>query len=176
MKIDAEAHITHPADLTFRTFRDHSPDVADGMPNITKVDVLERDVDGEVLRQVMVWHASASVPTVARPFVPADKMRWTDTSTWFTDGLWCEWRIETAFLTDRVDCTGRTTFEPRSDETTRMAMQLDLNLDLDRLPGVPSLVSKRARGPVEKFVVGVLRDNLVETATFLQKYLDETSH
>lgn len=173
MRIDTDATIHHPRALAFRALRDDLVAVGEHLPNITGIEVLERkEPEAGVVEFVNVWHGEGSIPTVARPFIKASMLAWTDYARWDEDDWSCEWRMETAFMTDRVSCSGRNTYEVVDADHTRLHITGDIGIDLAGFPGVPSMVSRRARPAVEKFIVGLITPNLTKTADAVDAYLD----
>jgi len=174
MRIDSKATIHYPRELAFRTLRDHLVAVGKHLPNITGIEVLEReDPTPEVTDFVNVWHGEGSIPTVAKPFIKPDMLQWTDYARWDESDWSCEWRMETRFMTDRVECSGRNTYAEIDANTTELHITGELTISLSGFPGVPRMISKRAEPGVEKFVVTLIKPNLTKTADALEEYLDE---
>lgn len=173
MRIDTDATIGHPRDLAFRTVRDNMVEVGEHMPNITRIEVLEREEpEPGVVEFVNIWHGEGAIPAVAKPFIKASMLRWTDHARWDERDWSCEWRMETAFMTDRVTCSGRNVYETIDESRTRLHIEGDIGIDLAGFPGVPSIVARRARPAVEKFIVGLITPNLTKTASAVDAYLD----
>ncbi|MFN8103199.1 MAG: hypothetical protein U0U69_01910 [Acidimicrobiia bacterium] len=177
MRIDTDATIHHRRDVAFRAVRDHMVEVAEHLPNITAIDVVERkEPSAGVVEFVNVWHGEGAIPAVAKPFIKASMLRWTDHAHWDENDWSCDWRMETAFMTDRVTCSGRNTYEAVDDDHTILHISGDITIDLTGFPGVPSVISRRARPAVEKFVVGLVTPNLAKTAEAVDAYLDAESN
>lgn len=173
MRIDTDATIHHRRDIAFRALRDHMVEVGEHLPNITEIEVLERNEPSPgVVEFVNVWHGEGSIPTIAKPFIKASMLRWTDYARWDESDWSCEWRMETAFMTERISCSGRNTYQTVDDDHTSLHITGDISIDLAGFPGVPSMVARRARPAVEKFVVGLITPNLSKTAEAVDAYLD----
>lgn len=174
MRIDTDATIHHPRDVAFRAVRDHMVEVGEHMPNITRIDVLERsEPEAGVVDFVNVWYGEGAIPAPVKPFIKADMLRWTDYARWDETDWSCEWRMETAFMADRVTCSGRNVYECIDETTTRLHIEGELGIDLAGFPGVPKIIAKRARPAVERFIVGLVTPNLTKTASAVDAYLDE---
>lgn len=172
MDFRVETEIGHPRAISFRTLRDDLLEVVDSMPNVDKVEILERkDADGGVVNFINVWYASAAVPRVARPFIPGDGLSWHDYATWDENDWSCAWRMEPSFLTERVDIAGRNTYHERPGDRTLLVIEGHLDLDLHNFPGIPNMVSLRAAPSLEKFIVNLVKPNLEGTAKALDSYL-----
>ncbi len=173
MDISVEAHISYPRELAYRTLRDRLVEVGEFMPNITKIEVKSRDDKSDgVVDFVNVWHGKADVPGLIRAIIRPEMIRWTDYAHWDESDWSCDWRSETAFLTDKVDCSGRNTYETLPDGTTMLHIKGDLKTDLAGIPGVPRLMARKVGPAVEKFIVGLIEPNLRSTCDALEKFLD----
>ncbi|MBX7159806.1 MAG: hypothetical protein K1X95_05895 [Acidimicrobiia bacterium] len=173
MRIDTDATIHHRRDVAYRAVRDNLVEVGEHLPNITEIELVERsEPEAGVVEFVNIWHGEGSIPSVARPFIKSSMLRWTDYARWDESDWSCTWRLETAFMTERVTCSGRNTYEVVDDDHTRLHITGDLAIDLTRFPGVPSLVTRRAQPTVEKFIVGLITPNLTKTAEAVDAYLD----
>jgi hypothetical protein len=171
MEFRVETQIDHPRSISFRTLRDDLLEVVDSMPNVDKVEILDRKEGDDVVEFVNVWHASAAVPKVARPFIPGDGLSWHDYATWDERDWSCAWRMEPSFLTERVDIAGRNTYHEKGPETTLLVIEGHLDLDLHNFPGIPNMVSRRAAPSLERFIVNLVKPNLEGTAKALNTYL-----
>jgi hypothetical protein len=174
VKIEVDTKIDHPREVVFKTLRDRLPEIVEYMPNITAIDVVERhEPRADVVEFVNVWRGDASIPSLAKPFIKPDMIRWTDYAIWDESEWICDWRTETAFMTDRVDCSGRNRYEEVDGGIhTRLLIDGELNIDTANFPGVPKLVARRAAPVIEKFIVGLITPNLKGTAKAVNDFLN----
>lgn len=168
MEIKAEAQITYPRELAFETLRDRLDEVAEYMEHVEKVELGSRaEPEPGVVTFVNTWYGVGDdIPTVARPFIKPEMIKWTDYARWIESEFATEWRMETAFMTDRVHCAGRNHYEDNGDRTCKLVIGGDLTVD-------PPLIAKAAKGAIESYVVGLIEPNLAQTADALQHFLDD---
>jgi uncharacterized protein YndB with AHSA1/START domain len=174
VEIRSDGTVHHPRPLVFRALRDRLVEIAAFMPNITGIDELERTEEAPGRhRLVNVWHGEGAIPAVARRFVKPHMLRWTDRAVW-DEGEWtCEWSQETAFFTDRVSCSGTSRYVEVEPGTTLIEIRGGFELRLQGLPGLPSLLTRRATPAVERFIVGLITPNLQKTAVAVERFLDD---
>ncbi len=172
MDISVVTTIPYPLELVYAAMRDHLPDLADYMPNVESIVVESReDVSETRVKLVNRWNAaSTEIPTVARRFVDQSQMFWTDYADWEEDADRCNWRLKTGFMSERVNCSGNTTYVAVAPDRTELRIRGNLSLDLKGM--VPRLVLKRATSGVEKFVSRLVQPNFQKTADALTAYLD----
>ncbi len=177
MQKHVEITVGHPREIVFRTLRDNLVDIVPFMPNIKSVKVIDKDTSEQadgIIHFVNEWYGDASVPTIVKPFISSDKTHWTDYASWNEQEWTCEWRSKTAFLTDSIHASGVTTYKAIDANKTQVELDIDLGVDLSRIPG-SKLIAKRAAPTIEKFVVSLMEPNLKSTFASLEQYLDDTA-
>lgn len=171
MKFTVIDEIAFPIEQVFGAHRDELPNMVDFMPNVAKIDVKEREEDGDIVRLVNIWHAAETeVPAMARPFITPDLLRWTDRATWDADERTTDWEIELGFLPGAITCVGHNVFE-EFDGVTRITMEGELTVDAKKIPGVPRLLAGKLGGAIEKFVINLVEPNMRETNKIVARYL-----
>ncbi|MCA9557912.1 MAG: hypothetical protein H6704_26125 [Myxococcales bacterium] len=172
MKIDVVTHCPFPLADVFEAMRDQLPALAEYMPNIASIEVKSREEldDGEV-KLVNRWQAAQTeVPAAARPFVKPEQLYWLDHAHWMPGQMRCDWRLEMAFMTERIDCRGSTTYHEVKDGGTETRIVGELKLDLKGL--VPRLMVNKVTGMVEDFVGRMIQPNFQKTTDALTAYLE----
>lgn len=173
MKFNLVDEIPWPRDVVFETHRDKLEQLVAYLPNVDGVDVRTRETDGDVVRLVNVWSGSSSdVPALIRPVLKPDLLTWVDRATW-DRGRWrCDWDIELNALPGAITARGYNLFQDEGDETV-IQIQGEFVVHPDRIPGVPTMVARRAQGTIEKFVIGLLEPNMRLSNRAVEQYLDE---
>ena len=170
MDILVTSRIPFPIEAVFLAMRDHLPELAQYMPNVQSVEVLNReDRETGEIAILNKWNSSTEIPKVVRSFVNADQKYWLDRAVWSEQKKAADWSLEMGFMPDRVKCVGRTSFHPLSAEATEMRVQGSLELDLKGL--VPRLLLKKSTSAVERFVRMLVQPNLQKTSDALIAYL-----
>ena len=171
MKLAIKTDIPHTAKRCFSAMRDEMPALATYMPNVNKIEVVDRVENDEGVQLTNRWYAAnTEIPTLARPFVDPDKVFWLDHAHWAAGEYRCHWRLELGFLTDRVTCEGATIFTPTGESTCRMEIDGALTLDLKGL--VPRLMVNRATKGVEQFILKLMEPNFRRMGVSLTEYLN----
>ncbi len=174
MKIEADSRVTFPRELVFSTYRDRLPELVPFLPNITAIDVKEREdaPGGEegISRLLNLWRAEGEIPKVATALIKPEMVAWLDHARWDANEWTCEWRVEPKFFTDNVQCQGKNRFVADGD-TTVLELRGNLDIDLKGVKGVPSFLAKRIAPQVEKFIVALLTPNLIRVSDGLQGFL-----
>jgi len=173
MKIEATERLTYPALQVFETVRDKTPELAELMPNIESVEVLEERHEGTVVHLYNRWQGTkGDVPAVIRPFASKNLSAWYDRAAWDSSTLSCQWEIVSIVAREMFSCRGKTTIRPLDDGGCSFELRGDLVVDPKKVPGVPRFLGKRVQGPLERFIVNAVSPNLTSIAAAVQAYLD----
>ncbi|MFK7928061.1 MAG: hypothetical protein AB8H79_07715 [Myxococcota bacterium] len=172
MKIHSTSVIDHPIDRVWRAYRDELPEIAKTIPDIHEVRELSRsERDGGVTIH-NEWHSSASLPPLVGRVIKPEHLRWDDFAEWDDVEHHLDWSIKTRVFTERIRCGGRNRFEAVGEDKTKLIIDGDLQIDFDRLPGMPRMVSKRVGPRLESFFVSLITPNLQKVTVHLAQYLD----
>jgi hypothetical protein len=173
MKIEGTEKLTHPAKLVFETLRDRTPELVAILPNIEEVEVLERRDEPPVVHLYNRWQgAEGDVPRVVRPFIKKELISWNDRAAWNEEELRCRWEIEAAIAREIFSCKGNTTITPDGAERCTFTLRGEMQIDPDKVPGLPRFLSRKLKGPIERFIANAMRPNLTGIASAVQRYLD----
>ena len=171
MDISINSSIPHPIQSVYEAMRDHMPELVPYMPNIQSIVVENREEHGNILHLQNRWTPSQTeIPTVARSFIDSKNTYWIDHAQWNNDTKVCSWRLEMGFMSERVQCTGTTSFQPLGENETNMQIRGALSLNLKGL--VPRLILGRANKSVETFVGKMVKPNFQKTTEALIQYLN----
>ena len=172
MRIRSESLISHPIDVVFGAYRDRLPEMVSYLPDVQEIVVVKREDKGERVRLHNEWIADRDVPTFARSFIKPEMLRWDDFAEWHETELRCRWMLRLRVFSDAFSCSGTTSF--RVDGSgTRVMLDGELNLDLNKIRGIPKLMARTMGSKVESFVVGLITPNLERTNVALQSFLDD---
>jgi hypothetical protein len=174
MKIDETQALTHPARLVFETLRDKTPELASIMPNVERVEVLERREEPPVVHLYNKWQATNNdVPAVVRPFVKKELLSWFDRAAWDETALLCRWQLESVIGRECFTCAGTTRISAGDDPARSIfTISAELRVNPDHVPGVPRFLARKIQDPLERFIGGAIRPNLTKIASAVQRYLD----
>jgi hypothetical protein len=171
MKIEADARISFPRPLVFSTYRDRLPELVPHLPNIKRISVQKRDDTGPIANLLNLWEAKGEIPKVAQAIIKPDMVAWLDHAKWNESDWTCEWRTEPRVFTKNIKCEGKNQYVVDGD-TTILQIRGVLEIDVKDVPGVPSFLASRVAPVVEKFIVDLLKPNLISVAGGLQKFLE----
>lgn len=173
MKIIGTRKLTHPATLVFETLRDRTPELVEILPNIESVEVLSREEDPPVVHLYNKWYgAEGDVPKVVRPFIKKELLSWFDRAAWNEEALECKWLIEAVLAREIFSCSGHTVITPEDNDQCVFLLEGELQIDPDKIPGLPKFLARKLKNPVERFIANAMRPNLTNIASAVQEYLD----
>ena len=171
MELRADTRLDYPLDVVYEAYRDKLPECEPWLPDIKKIDVLERREEGDKTFLLNEWHADTDIPKVAQAIVKPDMLRWKDHAEWENDKHIVHWRMELAFMNDQVTTHGTNRFEADGDGTW-VRIRGVLEIDGTNIPGVPKFVGKKIAPQLEKFVISLIKPNLIKTADAVGEFLE----
>ncbi len=171
MDIAADAVVPYDLERVFEAYRDRLPELTDYLPNIRKIEVLERkELDGGDVQLVNVWHGGGEIPRVARGFVKESMLSWTDYADWFAATYSVEWRSQAHAFSEAIESRGCNRFVA-TDEGTRIEIRGHVRCDASKISAVPRFLEKRVGTAVERILVGKVAENLDQVASGLNRLL-----
>lgn len=174
MLLEADAPIAFPRDVVFAAYRDRLPELLPYLPNVKAITVQSREdaVGGNPARTDLVnlWQGKADIPKVLQSIVKPESVAWIDRAQWDGEAWTCHWAIEPKVFTDNVTCKGTNFYRADGDRTV-LEIRGELTVDPKGIPGVPRFLAGTVGPQVEKFVVGLIKPNLISTAKGLEQFL-----
>jgi hypothetical protein len=166
-----ETRIPYSVDKVFLAYRDKLPEVAAHVPNVKKVEILERKEEGDVVRFLNRWHAKAEVPGPLKSIISEDKLTWLDHAAWDASKKGCQWRLDITAFKDGVTCVGETRLLD-DGPTTRMVIHGELTVEVAKLGlPIPRLLAGSIGKAVESFAVMLIKPNQEATGKAVERYL-----
>ena len=169
MDLRASTRIPFDRETVFRTLRDRLVQLAPYMPNVRQIEEKERHEESPRTRFVNIWTAKTEIPTLAKAYLKADEIKWTDRALWDETTWICDWAIEPHVLPGVVQCGGRNTYTTIGSET-QLEIVGTLTLNLDKL-AIPRLLASTVKPVVEKIVITALKPNLLSIGEGVTSYL-----
>jgi hypothetical protein len=173
MRIHTESLIRHPQREVYEAYRDRLPEIAAYIPDVKEILVESREPFDGGIKLHNVWIAEREIPVFARAFLKPEMLRWDDYAEWRDSDHQVRWTLKLRVFTDNVRCSGTNTFRRIDDGKTSVTLEGDLDIDLQRIPGVPRLLAGGLKPQVEKFIVSLITPNLERVNESLQQFLDE---
>ena len=175
MKLEADARIAFPRPVVYSAYRDRLPEMLPYLPDIKAITVTSKEEpEPGITKLVNVWEADSTIPKIAQKIITPDMLAWTDYATWTGPAWTCDWRIETRLFTENVDCQGHNEYLEDGDGTL-LKIRGNLDVRLKGIPGVPSFLAGTVKPHVEKFIVDLLKPNLLSIAGGLERFLQENA-
>lgn len=173
MELRADARLAFPRPIVFLAYRDKLAEMLPYLPNVRRIEVVDRtERDGTVTLH-NVWHGGGEIPAAARAFLSEAMLSWDDTAEWNEADFTCHWVITTRAFTEAVRCEGWNRFS-EDGAGTRLEIRGTLEIDARKIKGVPRLFAGKVGKGVEEFLVGKIQPNLVEVTQGLRQYLEAT--
>jgi len=167
-----EETIPFPIEACFEGLRDHQHELVPYLEGVAEIKVLEREeVAPGRIRLLNEWVSDYKPSGVVAKVLKPEWMRWLDRVVWDAATRSWEWRLESAALAGLFAASGRNRMEVVGPAETRLVIEGDLEVFVEKLPGVPAFMGRAIRPQVERFIVGMIEPRQREVCTGLAKWL-----
>jgi hypothetical protein len=153
--------LRRPRQELWTAMRDHLVEFSGQIADIEEIRQIERRVDTDgVVHIVNEWRIRQQVPAIVRSILKTGELSWVDRNTWDAEEFVCNWAIEPRFLTEYIECSGKTMLaEAMGGQGTRVTFEGAFDLKpgvLGSLGSVEALLS----GFLETIVTTIIPRNL----------------
>lgn len=174
MKIESSDRIPFPVETVFSLLRDRLGEVVPFLPNVKRVEDLEREELGEGrVRIVRRWFGKGEIPKVAQKVLKPEMLSWVDTAVWDEQRHLCAWELSHDAFAKQFRCSGETSYREVGEKATAIELKGDLSIDLKEIPGIPRLLARSVGPAVEKVLVNMITPNLSDLPKGLSAYLSQ---
>ena len=174
MNIKTITVLKHPTERVWTATRDHLPEVVPLLHDIESVTVQSREekADGTV-NLVNVWKACPQLSVILASRIRPEMLMWNDYAQWSPRNFECKWRIEPHFFTNRIRCSGLTSYLPAmGGRGTRITFETEIELHARDLPGVPAVLEGTISNAIESFLAVLIPQNFRKVAQAVGALLD----
>jgi len=175
VRIEADAVLAFPREHVFRVYREQLRELVPYLPNVRGIEVKSRaeEESGQVVKFFNVWHGGGEIPAAARAVLSESMLSWDDHAEWDERTWVCKWDIATHAFPGAVTCRGENRFVELGPERSRLDIRGDLEIDLERVRGVPRFLAGSVGRTIEQFLARHISQNLTSVSDGLAKYLAE---
>jgi len=173
MHLENKEIVKQKPDAVYRKVKDEARDLVPYIPFIYKIEPVSRreGSDGKTLL-VNHWYADVDVPKFLKVVYRPELLQWRDHTVWDDGGMRAEFELECVYDPKLYELTGSLAFNPAKGGNTQLHLSLDLNVNYDRLPGVPKFLGRRIKNYIDDLLRYKVPPNLNLLATALNKYLE----
>ena len=160
MRFRVEQDLAADPDEAARAFADPALYAAlDGLPKVSRPEVLDRQVDGPIVRLRVRYRFAGHLSAAARAAVDPQRLSWVDESEHDLSTRRVRFVLRPDHYADRFRCHGEYRIEPRPDGCRRTA-------DVELSVSFP-LVGRA----VERAIASGLREHLADEAAVVEEHL-----
>lgn len=170
MKFEVVDYINYKHPEVFDVFIHHLEALSEFIPDVKEIRVLEKEDKGDTAVRVNHWIASAKVPGFAKKFLDVEEVGWIDRAKWNVKKHYVDYALEISGFEKYVKFVGHNEIVPEGDRT-KIVISADMDIDLKKHPAIPRLLANSIKPKVEKFIIELIKPNLVNSNRALEKYL-----
>ena len=149
------------------------PELVPYLHGVKEIRVLERkETAPGIVHLVNEWVSDYHVPAVVSRFIKPEMLRWLDIVDWDHATHSWHWRFESKSLGSVLQAEGTNRMVADGPAATKFIIDGEINIFVEKMPGVPAFIGRRVRPQVEKFIVGLIEPRMRATDEGLSKWLD----
>ncbi|MBF0227230.1 MAG: hypothetical protein HQK76_17425 [Desulfobacterales bacterium] len=172
-QIYIEEFFPYPVRDTFEATTKEFDPLQKYIPNLT----LLKTVETKMLDEGRKWwnlrfHGDSAIPAVARPIIKPSMLRWTQHMVCDHNEMTIEWKIITDYFTEHIECSGMTYYHTEKDGT-KIEIDGNFSITLEKIPGIPSIIVRKAVAIVEPFIGRLITPNMKEFYSAIKKRIKE---
>lgn len=175
MELESKTLVKAPLQKVYDLVKDQLPDIVPYLPNVDKIEVMEKSIEDSRTHLVNKWYAKADVPGIVKSFIKPDFFCWKDVANWDDDKHNVVYELESYLANDLFDAKGINSFKAVGENETEFTVTCKVTIYPEKLPGVPRLLAKKVAPAIETLIEKLLAPNLSSLGDGLNKYLEENT-
>ncbi|MCS6797098.1 MAG: hypothetical protein NZ898_00980 [Myxococcota bacterium] len=172
MRFEADAVLRFDRETAFAAWRDELPALCAYLPNVQRIEVVEREQEGPIVRLVNVWTGGGEIPAAVRSILRPEMLQWTDHATWDAERYECDWTIRSHAFPEAVRARGLNRFISLAPDRTRLEIRGEIEIDLPATRLVPGVLAATLGRTVEQFLARQIAANVTSVSTALARHLE----
>jgi hypothetical protein len=170
MRIENRDYVNAPASEVYRLLKDSLPKIAPYLPNVSRIDVMQRSESGRGTQIVNHWFALGEIPEIAKKVISPDLLSWKDTAVWNDAELKVDFRLESFVMNQLFKVTGTNFIVPAGENRTEVRVVCELELYPERVPGIPRFIASKFKPLAEEHIAKMVAPNLNSLTVGLNRY------
>lgn len=170
MILESKEVINRPLNEVYNLVKNDLDKLVPYLPNIKKIEVKEKSVDGHYTHIVNYWYADTEIPSMVQKFIKPEIFSWKDSATWDDENFKVDYSLESFLANDLFDANGTNTFTAIGEDKTQLTLRCEVKIYPDKVPGVPRLLARTVTPVIESLIEKILAPNLTSLGKGLNDY------
>ena len=134
MELESRTVVKAPLEKVYNLVKDELPEIVPYLPNVDKIEVLERSVDKNKTHLVNKWYAKAEVPGMVKSFIKPELFCWKDVANWDDESFSVNYSLESYLANDLFDADGKNSFVSLNENETELIVTCKVKIYPEKLP------------------------------------------
>jgi hypothetical protein len=171
VELSSKTIIAAPLNVVYDLVKNDLAKIVPYLPNVERIEVLEKAQEGNKTNIVNKWFAKADMPSAVKRFVKPEIFSWKDTAVWDDEATEVKYSLESFLANDLFDAHGHNTFRAIGENETEFTVNCSVKIYPEKVPGVPRLLARTVSPVIETLVEKLLGPNLSSLGTGINDYL-----
>ncbi len=174
MHLETKDIVNQPVDRVYALVRDDLGKLVPFLPNIEKIDVIEKEKINENERKVVNhWYSKVDVPAMAKKYLKPEVFAWKDFAVWNDQEKSASFRLESFVGKDLYEAKGKNYFRAIGTDKTEVCISCDITIHADKVPGIPRFLAATLLPVIEGIIAKILEPNLKSLSKGLNGYFKD---
>lgn len=164
-----------PIEIVYQTLRDNLYKLAPYLPDIAKIELLDRKETEDKVYTLNKWQGKNILPAVISQFIRLDGIAWLDKGQWSKSEYVCEWSYEPYIFQNNINARGKDIYSTDGKYTT-IKLIGDINVNLEQYPFmivVPTVMREKIVDEFLNVVLALIKPNFIGLIKGLEEYVKE---
>lgn len=162
-----------PIDIVYQTLRDNLCDLTPYLPNVKKIELLERKETEDRVYILNKWYGGDILPHSISQFIKLGEIAWLDRGEWSKNEYVCNWSYEPYIFQNQINAHGRNIYSTDGEYTT-IKFTGDIYINLEQYPFVivvPTIIRGKIIDEFLNVVLSLIKPNFISLIKGLEEYI-----
>ena len=155
--------------------RDNLYRLSTNMPNVNKIELLERKETKDKIYTLNKWYGKNIFPPSIHQFIRLDGIAWLDKAEWSKNEYVCNWSYEPYIFQDHINAHGRNVYSTEG-KYTAINLTGDIHINLEQYPFVvlvPAVTREKIIDESIDIILLLIKENFSALIKGLEEYVKE---
>jgi hypothetical protein len=163
-----------PIDIVYQTLRDDLYNLAQYMPDVNKIELLERKETEDKVYTLNKWYGKNILPFAIDQFIKLGSIiAWLDRGEWSKNEYLCNWSYEPYIFKSHINVQGKDIYSTDGKYTT-ITFTGDIYINFEQYPFVivvPTIMRKKLVDEFFNIFLSLIKSNFIALIKGLEEYV-----
>ncbi len=171
MHFENSMKIALPTELVYKTLRDDIYKLVIYIPNVEKIELLDRKETDDKVYLTNKWYGKEVLPSFISQFIKTDDIAWMERAEWLNNENKSIWDYEPFIFKEYINAHGENTYSP-DGEYTVITFNGDVSINFKDYPFIPMTFRDIINHELSQYLLMLIKSNFVSLVKGLEEYIN----